>query len=219
MRGTDRVFSLLLFDLDGVLADSRVAIARSMNHALVAVGLTPAPEASLHPLIGPPLHAAFEELLAARGADVSLADACVAHYRERYATACVQETLPMAGVPEAVAALMPRVPLAVVTSKPVEFARPILATLGLAESFRAVIGPTLSARSEPKEVTLGRALAVFEERPAAIVGDRHHDVEAGRAHGLYTVGVTWGIGSEAELRAAGASHIVHRPDELVALLG
>jgi phosphoglycolate phosphatase len=68
-------------------------------------------------------------------------------------------------------------------------------------------------------VTLGRALAVFEERPAAIVGDRHHDVEAGRAHGLYTVGVTWGIGSEAELRAAGASHIVHRPDELVALLG
>ena len=41
-----------LFDLDGVLADSRAAIARSMNHALVQVGLAPEPEARLHPLIG-----------------------------------------------------------------------------------------------------------------------------------------------------------------------
>jgi phosphoglycolate phosphatase len=208
----------VLFDLDGVLVDSRVAIANSMNHALVAVGLGTVPAEALHRLIGPPLHAAFEELLAARGADVSLADACVAHYRARYETACVEETLPMDGVADVVAALAERVPLVVATSKPVEFARPILETLGLAAAFQAVVGPALAARSEPKTVTVGRALAVLEGRPAAIVGDRHHDVEAGRAHGLLTVGVTWGIGSEHELRSAGADHIVHRPGELIELL-
>jgi phosphoglycolate phosphatase len=210
----------LLFDLDGVLADSRVAIARSLNHAFAEVGVAPFPEAELHPWIGPPLHAAFEALLALRGADSRLADACVTHYRARYRTACVEETLPMAGMPEAVAALAARRPLAVATSKPVEFARPILETLGLAGAFRAVVGPSLAARSEPKTITVGRALeALRGERAAAIVGDRHHDVEAGRAHALFTVGVTWGIGSEDELRAAGADAVVHRPHDLVALLG
>lgn len=210
----------ILFDLDGVLADSRVAIARSLNHAFAAVGVAPFPEPELHGWIGPPLHAAFEALLEQRGADLRLADRCVAHYRERYRTACVDETQPIPGMADAVRAVAARRPLAVATSKPVEFARPILETLGLASAFRAVIGPSLAARSEPKTVTVARALeALRGGRAAAIVGDRHHDVEAGRAHGLVTVGVTWGIGSEAELRAAGADALVHHPRDLVRLLG
>ena len=33
-----------LFDLDGVLVDSRAPIARSINHALERLGLAPRPE-------------------------------------------------------------------------------------------------------------------------------------------------------------------------------
>ena len=55
--------------------------------------------------------------------------------------------------------------------------------------------------------------------PAAIVGDRHFDVTAGRAMGLATVGVSWGIGSLSELRGAGADYIVRSPEELVRLFG
>jgi phosphoglycolate phosphatase len=209
-----------LFDLDGVLVDSRVAIARSMNHALAAWGLPPRPEAELHPLIGPPLHDAFAEVLAAQRADPSLVGACVARYRERYRDACLEETLVMEGVAEALAVLAERVELAVATSKPVEFARPILETLGLARFFRAVAGPSLTTRSEPKAETVARALAALRRRgPTAIVGDRSHDVAAGRVHGLVTVGVTWGTGSERELRDAGVNHLVRSPAELVELLG
>jgi phosphoglycolate phosphatase len=50
-----------------------------------------------------------------------------------------------------------------------------------------------------------------------MVGDRHFDVAAGRARGLVAVGVSWGIGSVAELRRAGADHIVHSPEELARL--
>jgi phosphoglycolate phosphatase len=50
------------------------------------------------------------------------------------------------------------------------------------------------------------------------VGDRHHDVRAGRALGLATVGVLWGIGGEAELREAGALHLVETPGQLGRLL-
>jgi phosphoglycolate phosphatase len=52
-----------------------------------------------------------------------------------------------------------------------------------------------------------------------MVGDRLHDVIGGRENGLPTIGVLWGVGSESELRAAGASALVSRPGEIPGLLG
>jgi phosphoglycolate phosphatase len=51
-----------------------------------------------------------------------------------------------------------------------------------------------------------------------MVGDRSFDVEAARAHGLLAIGVTWGIGSAAELTAAGADVLIGAPGELETLL-
>ena len=49
-----------------------------------------------------------------------------------------------------------------------------------------------------------------------MVGDTRYDMVAARAHGLHGVGVTWGIGTAAELREAGADVVVDRPEELAA---
>jgi phosphoglycolate phosphatase len=54
---------------------------------------------------------------------------------------------------------------------------------------------------------------------AAIVGDRKFDISAGRAHGIATIGALWGIGSEAELREAGADLLAASPAQLAVLLG
>jgi phosphoglycolate phosphatase len=211
----------VLFDLDGVLVDSRVAIARSMNHALASCGLAPWPEERLYRFIGPPLHDAFRELIEAQQGDPgdpALVDACVARYRERYRDACLRETLAMDGVAELVRGL--RLRCGVATSKPEAFAVPILETLGMRSLFGPVVGPSLGARSEAKRHTVARALAALDAGGAvAMVGDRHHDVVAGRAHGLVTIGVLWGIGSRAELEEAGADHVVTTPAELGQLLG
>jgi len=209
----------VLFDLDGVIADSRVAITRSINHALAREGLAPRPEAELAGCIGPPLVTAFRELLAVAGAEPARAEACVAAYRERYAEACLVETVVYAGVDRAVERLATRLPLAVATSKPTAYAEPILRELGLREAFRAVVGPSLDPAGEPKAATVGRALdALGHPGPAALVGDRRHDVEAGRAHGLWKVGVLWGFGSREELETAGADVLVAHPDDLHAAL-
>ena len=121
---------------------------------------------------------------------------------------------------EAVARIAERHLVCVVTSKPVTFARPILTHLGVTPSLTFVEGPALDSADEPKKVTLARA--VERLGPAAdgavMVGDRHHDVDAGKAHGLRTVGVLWGIGDADELRAAGADHLVATPEALVELL-
>lgn len=218
----------ICFDLDGVLVDSSVAIPRSINFALESQGLAPRPEESLHSLIGSPLLQAFGEILESEAADPALAEACVGSYRERYRRTCLAETLLMPGIEAALRRLAGPYTLAVVTAKPEIFARPILENLGIADCFLEIFGPpTDPGHQEAKTRTLERAVEVLgiETRPlaapapAAMVGDRHFDVTAGRVLGLVTVGVSWGIGSVSELRRAGADHIVSSPAELARLFG
>jgi phosphoglycolate phosphatase len=51
-----------------------------------------------------------------------------------------------------------------------------------------------------------------------MVGDTRFDVIGAHEHGLACIGVLWGIGSEDELRDAGADLVVGSPDELLAAL-
>jgi len=207
----------VLFDLDGVLLDSRAAIANCIEHALRAHGLPVPPAAQLQSYIGPPLIDAFAEL---GGAD--RAHALMATYRERYVTSSLDETTVVPGMPDVLAAIAAQVPVAVATTKPHAYAEPLCAHLGLAPHLRAIAGPELDAPEEVKTVTIVRALAALGLEPGAdvpMVGDRRHDAEAAHANGLRCVGVLWGIGDEAELRAAGADPILRAPAALPAALG
>jgi len=51
-----------------------------------------------------------------------------------------------------------------------------------------------------------------------MIGDRGADMRAGRHHGMRTLGVRWGYGSDAELREAGAHALADSPRDLVAAL-
>jgi phosphoglycolate phosphatase len=209
----------ILFDLDGVLVDSRVPFARCVNAALEAQGIAPREEPELHQYIGPPLHSTFEVLLAGRAEEPGLVERCVAAYRARYRETAATETALVAGIVPVLERLGARVTLVVATSKAAALAEPLLRDLGLREHFAAVTGPSLAIRGEDKAQTVGRALATLPgcERPV-MVGDRHFDVLGAAAHGVPCVGVLWGIGSEDELRSAGAAAIAREPPELDGLL-
>jgi phosphoglycolate phosphatase len=204
----------VLFDLDGVLVDSRAAIAGCMNHALTANGFAPRRAEELHRFIGPPLAAGFADLTGAAH-DSALVAACVAAYRDRYATASLRDTTVVPGIEGALAGLADDHALAVATSKAATFAEPILHALGLRRFFAAVAGPDTAALAEDKADTVARALdALGRPEHAVMVGDRSFDVAAARAHGLAAIGVTWGIGDAAELAAADA--LVDDPADLAA---
>ncbi len=103
------------------------------------------------------------------------------------------------------------------TSKPRAYAEPLIEMLGLRDHFEAIFAPQLDIHVESKTETVGAAMRHFGNgAAAAMVGDRHVDMEAAHVHGLRAVGVTWGIGSEAELRDAGADVLVGAPAELAA---
>jgi phosphoglycolate phosphatase len=206
----------VLFDLDGVLADSRVAITNCINFGLEAVGAPSRSRDELALWIGPPLIHAFAELAAPAVAQDAL-DA----YRERYVTSSLEETLPVPGALEALAEIAATTPTALATSKPRAFALPLCEQLGLARHLGVIEGPSLDAVSETKAQTVARALAALGLEPGAdavMVGDRRHDVEGAHANGIRCIGVLWGIGDRAELEAAGADAVIGSPRDLPASL-
>jgi phosphoglycolate phosphatase len=211
----DRPQTAVLFDLDGVLVDSRAAITACINHALVARGLAALPVRDLHRLIGPPLAVAFAELTAEPVESAAVAD-CVSAYRDRYSHVSLTDTEVFPGIADALEALRGERRLAVATSKPHVMAEPILRAVGLRDFFELVAGPEMGALAETKTVTIGSALAALGTPAAVMVGDRSFDIRGAQAHGLATVGVTWGIGDADELAAAGADVIVDTPAELPA---
>jgi phosphoglycolate phosphatase len=216
LTATDAV----LFDLDGVLVDSRLAFARSMNAAFAEHGLPERRPEELYQHLGPPLHRTFAAFAAAAGAGDDVADALVLSYRARYRATAVAESAVFDGMAEALEQLSAVMPLVVATSKSKALAEPLLEELGLRSYFQAVHGPSLQARDEAKSLTIARALeGLPHARRAAMVGDRKFDVLGARAHDLPCVGVLWGIGSEQELREAGAAVLVTAPGELAGVFG
>ena len=204
----------IIFDLDGVLLDSRVPFTQSINASLAAHDREQRPEEELHRFLGPPVHETFETLLG-DGADAALVQSCVDEYRRRYRAVAAELTPIFDGASAMLDDLGADHPLAVATTKPLPVTEELLGALGLRERFAVIEAPSLEATHEPKHVTVGR---VLERLPGTVfLGDRSTDMEAARIHGLRGIGALWGIGTEEELRAAGADVVAARPADVPSL--
>ena len=207
----------LLFDLDGTIVDSRVPYTRCMNYALAAIGQPQYAPQDLYQYLGPPIHQTLVEHL---DVPVELVERCIELYRERYVAVGMDETEVFAGVPELLRDLHGRVPMAVATSKVLTLAEPLLEKLGLLALFETVAAPAPETVNESKAATIASALtALGGPATPLMIGDRFYDVDGAREHGIPTIGVLWGVGSEQELRDAGAVALVAAPAEIPPLLG
>ena len=207
----------LLFDLDGTLTDPREGITRSIAHALERMGVEPPPLDSLTFAIGPSLRGSFARLLACE--DHVRIEQAVAHYRERFADVGLFENALYPGIVEALHAVRDA-KLFVATSKPQVYAARIVRHFGLDVHFTAIHGCELDGTREDKRDLLAHLVATHGVAPAdaVMIGDRGVDMLAGRHHGMRTLGVRWGYGSEAELRDAGADALCNTPAGLPAAL-
>ncbi|GMQ98833.1 MAG: hypothetical protein BMS9Abin17_1362 [Acidimicrobiia bacterium] len=163
----------------------------------------------------------LETLLEERGEDTALIPLLIEDYRAEYQPISVELAATYPGMAELLSSLTGHVRLGVVTSKPLVYTVPILNALGFASMFETIEGPDLS-EIEAKSVTMARALtrltSTNEINAVTMIGDRHHDIEAGAEHSATTIGVTWGFGSREELIEAGADYIVDHPDEILTIL-
>jgi len=206
--------STLLLDLDGTLVDPAPGIIGSCRFALTELGVPVPDDADLSWIIGPPLRASFAKLLGERGDP----EAALRLYRQSYTSGGLYDAMPYETMLEV---LQQRVAsgsrLILCTAKPRIFAERVVEHFGFAPLLSAVYGPELDGRFDDKGDLIEHLLEVELLSPdqVCMVGDREHDVLAAARHGIPTVGVLWGYGSEAELTGAGAAVVIREPRELL----
>lgn len=215
-------YNNIIFDLDGTITEPSMGIINAIIYALDKFNIKVEDRCSLYKFIGPPLIDSFKEFY---GFDAHRAKAAVSFYREYYSTGGITENEIMPGMKEALQKLKEMgCNLYVATSKPQIYAIQILEHLGLLDLFDMVVGSLLDGTRDKKSMVLEYLLNCMtidcEEYGSCImVGDRKFDIEGATACGIDNLGVTFGYGSEEELKNAGAMYIAHTPDEMIEILG
>jgi phosphoglycolate phosphatase len=164
-------------------------------------------------VIGPPLLDSLRQLLGKREG----AEQCLAHYRERFSVKGLYENSVYEGIPDALGALSARgAQMYVATSKPTVYARQIVEHFGLDVHLIRVHGSELDGTRSRKGELIHHVLQEESLDPSCtvMIGDREHDVIGARENALPCLGVLYGYGSVAELRAAGATALVKSPADI-----
>jgi phosphoglycolate phosphatase len=187
----------LLIDLDGTLSDSAPGILISLRRAFADVGVPEPDEATMRSLLGPPFYESLPPLFG-----IDRVPAIIEAYRSYYDTAMF-DTRVYDGMVDVLADLQARgVMLAVATSKPEAYAVPIVEHLGISGYFQAIGGDALDGSRETKAKVIASVLErLGSPDPAGVLmlGDRSHDVDGARAHGIACLGAGWGYGRPEEL--------------------
>ena len=200
---------LVVFDLDGTLVDSSRDLATAVNRTLarIAPGAPELPEPRVRRFIGDGAAQLLVRSLEAAGVSARVEDVLPV-FLEYYRGCLLDTTRLYPGVEPALESLADR-QLAVLTNKPGEMSRTILAGLGVAQRFARIWGAGDVAARKPDPGGLLKLMAELDAAPAetVLVGDSAVDVLTGRAAGVRTIGVGYGLSPESLLE--------HPPDARV----
>lgn len=206
----------ILFDLDGTLTDSGEGIINCASLALRHYGIPVPDRETMRVFVGPPLRDTFFKF----GVPEDKLDEAVEVYRSRYIPIGKFENTPYPGIYDLLARLKAEGhKLYVATSKPEQMSMDILNKFELTPYFDLLAGATLDGSRDHKADVIAYLLQqTGSDMEAIMVGDTVYDVVGAAAHGIPTVGVSWGYGNVSEMESAGAKAIAHTMEELHDLL-
>lgn len=208
-------YPAILFDLDGTLTDSGEGIINCALLALEKYSITVENRDSLRYFVGPPLRESFIKA----GVPAENVEEAIAIYRSRYIPIGMYENHPYDGVAKLLTELKAQGHrLYVATSKPESMARAILDKFQLSQYFDIICGASMDDTRDSKDKVIAWLLAQIGPQSAVMVGDTAYDVIGAAAHGIPTIGVSWGYGDVASIASAGAIAIVSSMDELLQAL-
>lgn len=207
---------MILFDLDGTLTDSGEGIMKCAELALNHYGIEVSDPSDLRVFVGPPLDQTFLKF----GIPASEVKNAIEIFRSRYLVKGKFENFPYPGIPELLHKLQSEGHhLYVATSKPESTALEVMDHFDLSKYFVRICGATMDEARNSKSNVIAYLLATCSRgENIVMVGDTAYDVIGAKAHGIPTIGVSWGYGMVEEMRQAGAIAIADSVDELYRLL-
>jgi len=186
----------VLFDLDGTLLDTIEDLAEGANRMLAEIGRPLRSQAEIHSFVGKGIpnlvRRCLTEDATATEEEIEFA---VAVFRRHYGEVNGRSTRIYPGVEESLAALAGLgLRLACVTNKAAAFTEPLLARMGLAHWFDAVVsGDTLAVKKpDPAVIHHACALLGIPAGAALMIGDSENDALAARLAGSPVLLLTYG---------------------------
>src|SRR6266576_707074 len=204
---------LLMFALDGTLADTGQDLANSVNFTRSRFDLTPLPKQWVYEHVGRCVEYLLKHALSEKASDHFQQGMGI--FLEHYEQHLLDETVLYPGVRDVLGYFCAKRRV-VVSNKIYRLTRAVVRGLGVEDCFDAIFGGDSAAEKKPHPALLNAALKRFHvpARGAVMIGDGDIDIEAGKRAGVMTCGVTYGLGNKDDLIAARPDVIIDHPAEL-----
>lgn len=188
---------IVVFDLDGTLAETAGDLVGTLNVILQREGLEALPLDRARDMIGAGAKALIQRGFAAAGEPLSVErlETLFADFLDHYGRHICDRSHLYPGVVAALDRLEAAgFRLAVCTNKVEEHAVLLLQALGIADRFAAICGRQTFpySKPDPRHITLTIARAGGDPIRAVMVGDSRADIDAAKAAGIPVVAVTFG---------------------------
>lgn len=187
------MFKLVVFDMDGTVADTSPGILNSHRHAHRVMGWPVPSDETLAGVIGGPLLQTYIERFGFPPEDARTA---VAAYRKYYSEFGIQQAILYPGMAETLRVLSQNgFYVAMATLKAESFAKRMLENMDVADCFAAVYGMD-EGDTRTKAQLIGMCMdAVGAGREETLmVGDSIHDQQGADACNICFLGVKYGFG-------------------------
>lgn len=189
----------VIFDLDGTLLDTLEDLMDATNYALTTCGYPERTLAQLRRFVG---NGAYNQIRLSlpEGAAEEEIQRVLSVYKPYYTAHCQIKTRPYAGIPEALAQLKEKYPLAIVSNKPDAAVKPLCA-----QYFPGIyaLGETADCPRKPAPDMVYRAMEAIGADRCIYVGDSEVDILTAKNAGIPCLSVLWGFRDRCDLLEAG----------------
>jgi len=211
-------YEVVIFDLDGTILDTLPDLSTAVNYALSRRGLPPHSLEEYKMMVGEGVRNLCR--LALDSEDEQVLNESLQDFKAYYVAHILDKTRPYEGMPELMASLGERgIAVAVVSNKFQEGARKLIRHFYPDIPEERVLGEIEGRPRKPDPAMIEAVMSSFPEGTrCCVVGDAWTDIEAGKAYGCDTIGVSWGYRYTEALYKVGADVVVDTVDELKSLL-
>ena len=210
---------VILFDLDGTIADTIDALQHGINLTMNALGY---PENTREDVRAHINYGARQLVRLSLPAEIQNDEAKVDHalavYKEKYAKVYMESDTPYDGIPEVFSTLTSRgYRLGIISNKPDDYVLPLAKVLLPKNSYEIARGQRTGAPAKPDPTVPLELASLLGATGAecALVGDSNVDMTTAKNAGMLAVGVTWGYRPAEILIEAGADVLADHPLDLL----
>ncbi len=215
------MYKLVVFDLDGTLADTLSDLAHAVNKALESVYAPTHPIDSYRTFVGNGVNILIKQALGEKGDDEKLCEKVKAFFDSYYPQHLCDYTCTYVGMADLLNELeKASVKTAVHSNKPHEFVPQIIEKLYPDHNFEVVIGNMSAFERKPSPQALEAIMDKLgvNASETLYVGDSDVDVFTAHNAGVEVCGVAWGFRGKDELSGAGADFIANDSAELLNII-